>query len=243
MGKLLDGRRRGRGKRPERRRSVLREITSVVVVALVLSWLLKTFLVQAFFIPSESMMDTLVMGDRILVNKLAPGVRDLHRGDVVVFRDPGGWLPDAAEAGEDGSVRGGVRRAVEFVGLAPADTGHDLVKRIIGVGGDRVVCCDAEGRVSVNGTPLEESYLFPGDAPSEVPFDVKVRDGSLWVMGDHRGFSEDSRAHLADERGGMVPLDNVIGRAFVLVWPVNRAERLERPATFGQPALEAGTAR
>jgi signal peptidase I len=120
--------------------------------------------------------------------------------------------------------------------LAPADTGQDLVKRVIGVGGDRVACCDGEGRVTINRTPLNESYLYDGDAPSDVPFDVTVPAGSLWVMGDHRGFSEDSRAHIDDEQGGMVPVDNVIGRAFLLVWPLERTERLQRPDTVGRAA-------
>ena len=236
------GGRRRRGAARSAPPSFLRELVSVVVVAIALSWLLKTFLVQAFFIPSGSMERTLQLGDRFLVDKLTPGPRELHRGDIIVFRDPGQWLPER-EVEQDDSVRGRLRDGLEFVGLAPSDTDEDLVKRVIGVGGDRVVCCDAEGRVSVNGVPLEEEYLYPGDPPSSVPFDVTVPAGNLWVLGDHRSFSEDSRAHQDDPRGGMVPLEDVLGRALVVVWPLDRAARLPVPATFEQPALGEGAAR
>lgn len=236
------GRRRRRARARSAPPSFVRELVSVVVVAIALSWLLKTFLVQAFFIPSGSMEPTLQLGDRFLVDKLTPGPRELHRGDIVVFRDPGGWLPER-EVADDDSLRGTLRDGLEFVGLAPSDTDEDLVKRVVGVGGDRVVCCDARGRVSVNGVALDETHLYPGDPPSEAPFDVTVPAGHLWVLGDHRSFSEDSRAHQGDRREGMVPLDDVLGRALVIVWPLDRVSRLDVPATFEQPALGEGAAR
>lgn len=227
--------RRGRRRKPDRRALVARELASVLALALVVSWLLKTFLVQAFFIPSESMEATLLRGDRVLVNRLVPSPLELRRGDVVVFRDPGGWLDPALDLEEGASVAGALRSGLEFVGLAPAATGEDLIKRVVGVPGDRVVCCDASGRVSVGGVPREEPYLFPGDPPSDQRFDVRVPQGGLWVMGDRRGASRDSRAHLGDARGGMVPLENVIGRAFAVIWPLERAARLTAPDTLALP--------
>ena len=232
-------RRRAAGRKKHGKQgSFLRELLSVVLVAVALSWLLKTFLVQAFFIPSESMEPTLQIGDRFLVEKLSPGPRDVRRGDIVVFRDPGGWLPESFDEDDGGSLGALVRDGLEFVGLAPSDTDEDLVKRVVGVGGDRVACCDSSGRVTVNGVALEEPYVAPGNPPSDLPFDVTVPDGQLWVMGDHRSFSEDSRAHQGDAHDGMVPLDDVVGRAFVVVWPLDRLTRLQVPDTFEAPALQ-----
>ncbi len=225
----------GRGPRvvPRRRkRSTLAEIVIVVVLSLALSSLIKTFLVQAFYIPSGSMQNTLAIGDRILVNKLAVRFNDLHRGDVVVFTDPGGWLNDGFVPQRTGVARV-VHDALVAVGVLPSDSAGDLVKRVIGVGGDHVVCCDAQGRITVNGTPLvETSYLYPGNAPSRIRFDVHVPPGMLWVMGDHRSVSQDSRFHQGDRYHGMVPVADVVGRAFVIIWPVDRWQLLSRPATF-----------
>jgi signal peptidase I len=229
--------------KPKPRRSFLRELPGIVVTALIISVLIKTFLVQAFYIPSGSMENTLLVNDRVLVNKLADKPDEVHRGDVVVFRDPGGWLGGPGDQVSDGGVAGALRKALVFVGLAPAAGEEDLIKRVIGVGGDHVVCCDASGRVTVNDVPLREPYLFHGDQPSAQEFDVKVLPGRLWVMGDHRSVSEDSRAHN-DQPGtsGFVPVSDVIGRAFTIVWPVDRAHLLRIPQTFHQPAL-AGAAR
>lgn len=227
------------GHRRAAKGSFLRELPVILVVALVLSLLIKTFLVQAFYIPSRSMEDTLLVGDRVFVNKLATRFGDVERGDVVVFSDPADWLADPPRA-TGGGLAGTLRRGLEFVGLAPSTTGDDLIKRVIGVGGDRISCCDEQGRLSVNGVVLDEPYVFPGDRPSDIDFQVTVPDEALWVMGDHRSLSEDSRAHLGRPGGGFVPLDNVIGRAFVVVWPLDRMDRLTRPDSFDEVSAGRG---
>ncbi len=218
-------------------KSFLRELPGIVITALVISVLIKTFLVQAFYIPSGSMENTLLVNDRVLVNKLADKPDEIHRGDVIVFRDPGGWL-NGPQTASRGGLLGLVRDGLVFVGLAPAAGEEDLIKRVIGVGGDKVVGTTA-GKVTVNGVPLDEPYLFPGDKPSEQDFSVTVPAGELWVMGDHRSVSEDSRFHTEQPGKGFVPVDDVIGRAFVIVWPLDRTSVLHRPATFDQPALDA----
>ena len=213
------------------------EIVVVLGMALVLSLLIKTFLVQAFFIPSTSMENTLLVGDRVLVSKLTPGVFELHRGDIVVFKDPGGWLTaeQTLPPDEQTGVGATFRNALSFVGLLPQDAGEHLIKRVVGVGGDHVQCCDAKGRIDVNGVAVDETaYLFPGAAPSEKPFDVKVPYGYLWVMGDNRPVSADSRLHRA-LNNGMVPVHDVVGKAFVVVWPFERAGGLGIPASVFGP--------
>jgi signal peptidase I len=209
----------------------VREVVLVLVIALGLSLLIKTLLVQAFFIPSESMENTLLPGDRVLVSKLTPGPFDLKRGDVVVFADPGGWLPPAPEASE-GTIRHGLRSGLMFVGLLPADSDEHLIKRLIGLPGDKVACCDAKGRLTVNGAPINEPYLYPGDDPSD-PFSVTVPAGRLWMMGDHRSDSEDSRYHPTLDHG-FVPIDDVVGKAFIKVWPLSRFGLLRNPSSSFQ---------
>ncbi len=212
--------------------SWLRETGIVVVSALVLSLLVKTFLVQAFWIPSESMEDTLVKDDRILVSKLAPGPLDLHRGDIVVFKDPGHWLDGQVAPPTTGAQRA-VNDVLTFVGLRPVDAGQHLVQRVIGLPGDHVVSTGPGQPLTVNGTPLDEPYLASGATPSSIPFDVTVPAGSLWVMGDNREHSRDSRYHLGEPGGGSIPEANVAGVAFVLVWPADRWTVLRNPgATF-----------
>ncbi|MFJ3926988.1 signal peptidase I [Streptomyces sp. NPDC090022] len=181
--------------------------------------LLSNFVVQPFQIPSTSMEPTLAVGDRVLVNKLAYRFGNQPaRGDLIVFDGTGSFVPERPEGGGPGAV---LRGAVSALGLAgPSDS--DFVKRVVGVGGDDVVCCDAAGRLAVNGVPLPEPYLYPGDAPSKVPFRIVVPLGTLWVMGDHRSQSRDSRDHLGEPGGGMVPVDKVIGRADWIGWPASR---------------------
>lgn len=212
----------------------LRETAIIVVSALVLSLMIKTFLVQAFFIPSGSMQDTLAVGDRVLVTKLAPGPLEVHRGDIVVFKDPGNWL-QGQEVVVQPAWRAGLTSALTFIGLLPQDSGEHLIKRVIGLAGDTVTCCDAQGRVQVNGVPLDEPYLAAGAVPSELDFSVVVPEGSLWVMGDNRQNSQDSRYHQGEPGGGAIPARNLVGVAFVTVWPLDRWQVLHNPgATFAE---------
>jgi signal peptidase I len=201
----------------------VREVGATVFVALAIAVVVKTFLVQPFFIPSESMESTLLVGDRVLVSKLEPGPGTLERGDVVVFVDPGGWLPPAT------TEPGTVVQALTFVGLLPANSGEHLIKRVIGLPGDTVECCDEDGRLLVNGEPVDEPYLFAGDVPSTIEFSVEVPQDRLWVQGDHRAVSEDSRYQLGQPGGGMVPMDNVVGRAVLVMWPFDRFGTLPTP--------------
>ena len=215
--------------RPERKHLPLwQESALLLAVALVLAIAIKALFMQAFYIPSGSMNDTLVLNDRILVQKVSYwGAGEPQRGDIVVFEDPGGWLDAPAGAGATNPVT----RALENFGLYP--TGGHLVKRVIGVGGDRVRCCDRQGRIEVNGVPLnEQEYLAPGQQPSMIDFDIKVEPGYLWVEGDNRSNSADSRVHLGDPGGGQVPVGNVVGKVFSVVWPLGHAKLLQRPATF-----------
>jgi signal peptidase I len=211
-----------------RRWSFAREVAIIVVAALVISFLIKTFLVQPFVIPSESMEDTLIKDDRVLASRLVPRFLDVHRGDVVVFKDPGGWLADEPQSESTGLVRAG-ETVLTFVGIRPVDAGEHLIKRVIGLPGDRVACCDAQGRVTVNGAPIDETYLKPGVAPSAVPFDTVVPEGYLFVLGDNRANSGDSRFNTDKPGGGFVPLDNVVGTAVAKVWPLDRAALMRNP--------------
>ncbi|MFF8477824.1 signal peptidase I [Streptomyces sp. NPDC015414] len=224
----------------KRRRSAVREIPLLVGVAVLIALVLKTFLVQAFVIPSGSMEQTIRIGDRVLVDKLTPWFgSEPQRGDVVVFHDPGGWLADEQTSAkkDDPVVVKQFKEGLTFIGLLPSDNEKDLIKRVIGVGGDHVKCCDAQGRVTVNGSPLSETgYLNPGSAPSVTPFDITVPQGRLWVMGDHRDNSADSRAHQNTPYGGTVSEDSVVGRAMVIGWPIGHWTSLDEPKTFASVA-------
>jgi signal peptidase I len=223
----------------KRKQSFWRDLGVVLVAALVLTILLKAFVVQVFSIPSGSMENTLLPGDRILVSKIVYRFRPIARGDIVVFSGAGSWDPPTtppsnwfARIGDD---------ALNLVGIAGPST--DYVKRVIGLPGDHVSCCNTNGQVTVNGVPLSESsYIYPGDAPSDLRFNVTVPPGRLWVMGDNRGDSADSRYRSQDPGDGTVPESAVVGRAFLIFWPLSRISDLPIPNTFEQAGLSAGTA-
>lgn len=221
--------------------SFWRELPILLVIALGLALLIKTFLVQAFFIPSGSMEETLQVGDRVLVSKLSYRLGEPERGDIVVFNGVDSWTPEVELADEGNPLVRGLQWAAGTFGFATPNE-KDFIKRVIGVPGDRVVCCDKQGRITVNGVALTEDYLFPGDVPSQQEFDVTVPEGRLWVMGDHRSSSSDSRFHTGDPGGGTIPVDRVIGRAFVVVWPFSDWSWLDRPDTFDNPELDAAAA-
>jgi signal peptidase I len=224
----------------KRKRSFWRELFIVVVAALVLTILIKAFLVQVFSIPSASMQNTLQPGDRILVNRLVYHLRGISRGDIVVFSGDGSWGPPPPPAPSNPVLRVW-DDFTNLVGISAPGT--DYVKRVIGLPGDHVQCCDAQGRVTVNGVPLTEgSYLYPGDQPSEIRFNLVVPAGHLWVLGDHRSDSADSRYHASDGFNGTIPEDEVVGRAFLIIWPASRINDLPIPNTFQQAALTASAA-
>ncbi|MFE1146003.1 signal peptidase I [Streptomyces albidoflavus] len=220
--------------RRRRRRSALREIPLMIVVAVGIALFLKTFLVQAFVIPSGSMEQTIRIGDRVVVDKLTPyfGSRP-QRGDVIVFEDPADWLHgEQAPAADDSAVTAQVKRGLAAIGLLPADDQRNLIKRVVAVGGDTVVCCDRDDRITVNGTPLTEPYLHPGNKPSSLRFTVRVPEGRYFVLGDHRENSADSRYHRAEGHGGTVPDDHVVGRAVAIAWPAGHWRGLEARETY-----------
>lgn len=201
----------------------LRETAIVLGTALVLSLLIKTFLFQAFYIPSESMEQTLMINDRVLVTLLDPGPLQLDRGDIVVFRDPGGWLNGGAPPPQQTGPAQTVRDVLSFIGVLPQDSGEHLIKRVIGLPGDHVVCCDADGKLTINGTAITEDYLPSGTAPSSRDFDIVVPNDGVWLMGDNREHSLDSRYHQNLKGGGSLQESYIVGRAFVLFWPLDRA--------------------
>lgn len=211
----------------DRERQSWWDIPVTIAIALGVVLLITTFVVKPFSIPSGSMENTLQIGDRVLVNRMVYRVRDIERGDVVVFNGSGSFVPAQVVPDRD-PITGSLVWVGQSFGLVAPDS-TDFIKRVIGVGGDRVTCCDEQGRILVNGEPLQEDYLFPGDAPSLQPFDVEVPEGTLWVMGDHRSASADSRVHLGDPGGGFVPADSVVGRAMTVVWPLNRISNIPLP--------------
>jgi signal peptidase I len=212
----------------------VKELLMVVVGAIIVASLVRYFVGQMFIIPSQSMENTLMIGDRVVVEKLS----SVKRGQVVVFEDPGGWLN-----GVEGTERGPVGRALEFIGVLPDSSANHLIKRVVGLPGDEVVCCDSKGRITVNQQPLDESsYLYTDSggqqsAPSDIKFDVVVPENRIFVLGDNRGESRDSRCHLNDPgtlkgENAFVSEDLVVGRAVAVAWPLSDASRLPIPATY-----------
>jgi len=198
--------------------SLLKELPILVVVALVVSLLIKTFVVQFFYIPSGSMENTLQIKDRVAVNKVPFISKSINRGDVVVFRDPNNWLPEIVDYNTNKYVAK-AKSALVAVGVLPNPAKQYLVKRVIGVAGDHIVCCTKNEKLSINGVEVTEPYIYAGNKPSEMKFDVTVPAGKIWVMGDHRGASADSRYHQDDINKGFVPLSRVTGRVVAVIWP------------------------
>jgi signal peptidase I len=223
-----------------KRRPFWRELPLLIAVALILALLTKAFVVQAFRIPSGSMEDTLLVGDRVLVNKIVYDFRGIGRGDIVVFSGQGSWDPAVTPPAESLIPRA-YHDVLRFTGLE--SDGTDYIKRVIGLPGDRVRCCDADGRITVNGVALNESgYLYPGSNPSLQRFNIVVPPGRVWVMGDHRADSADSRYHLQAPGSGTIPVDEIVGRAFIVIWPPSQLQTLPIPGTFKQAALHAAGA-
>ncbi|MEO8263715.1 MAG: signal peptidase I [Pseudolysinimonas sp.] len=203
----------------------LRDVLIILVAAVVISFLIKTFLIRSFYIPSESMESTLIKNDRIIVNELVPDAIPIERGDVVVFKDPGGWLDEVPAPVQPNPVVGFFDWLLSFVGLTAPDSNDHLIKRVIGLPGDEVACCNEFGQMTVNGVPLEEPYvkLPPNTTPvSGDDFEVTVPEDSLWVMGDNRYNSKDSRYNRDKPGEGFVPYENVVGRAILISWPLDR---------------------
>ena len=213
-------------RRAARRVPAWLEFLLLAGLALGLALLVKTFLAQMFFVPSESMNPSLVIDDKLLVERVSLwGDGEVERGDVVVFRDPGGWLGPPPPLNP-------VQQGLSAIGLYP--TGGHLVKRVVAVGGDTVACCDGDGRITVNGSPLQEDYLPAGIEPSGRDFTVAVPQDRLWVMGDNRPNSEDSRFHQDDEGGGTIPESAVVGKVWAVVWPLSRWDHLESPDAYAE---------
>ena len=202
-----------------RKGSLLRELPILVVLALLVSLFIKSFLVQFFYIPSGSMENTLQIKDRVAVNRVPFIGNDVNRGDVIVFRDPAGWLPEASSV--DGNrFTNAIREGLVIVGIIPNPAKQYLVKRVIGVAGDNVVAKDQV--LTINGKPTYEPYIFSGNTPSDTDFNITVPEGKVWVMGDHRGASGDSRVHQDDVNNGMVPVEKITGRVIATIWPIKQ---------------------
>ena len=235
--------------RPKRRKlrgwkAFLRDVAVILVAAIVISFLIKTFLIRSFYIPSESMQDTLLVNDRIIVNELTPDLMPVQRGDIVVFRDPGGWLGPQSAPQEQNPFVAFFDWLLSIVGLTAPDSNDHLIKRVIGLPGDVVECCNEFGQLTVNGIPLEEVYVVLPDGVTKVSRDdfgpITVPEDSLWVMGDNRYNSEDSRYQQDTPSKGFVPFDHVVGRAILISWPIDRWSWLDNyPIVFS--GVDEGT--
>ena len=223
-----------------RKRSFLKEFPFLIVVALVVSLFIKTFIVQFFFIPSGSMENTLQIDDRVAVNRVPFVSNNIKRGDVVVFRDPDIWLP-AADVSDSPFVIAKLKSALVAVGVLPNPAKQYLVKRVVGVAGDRVICCTTTGKITVNGQEMNEPYIYAGNVPSDMNFDVTVPKDKLWVMGDHRGASADSRYHQEDINKGFVPLNRVTGRVLAVIWPIKNISLVPNVDALNQPVVKPKT--
>jgi signal peptidase I len=236
--------RRQRRKAEATKGSLLRELPVLLLVAFVLALLVKTFFVQAFFIPSGSMEQTLhgcpgCTGDRVLVNKIPYWFGEPEPGDIVVFKGPNTWTPEVEVEEPANWFTGALLWLGRTVGVAPPSE-DDFVKRVIATAGQTVACCDSEGRVTVDGEPLDEPYIFENTPLESRSFEpVTVPDGRLWVMGDHRSASADSKQHMADEYAGTIAVDDVIGKAALIVWPISRFGTLDSPDIQGTEAMAA----
>jgi signal peptidase I len=236
--------RRARRQKEAKKGSLLRELPVLLLVAFVLALVVKTFFVQAFFIPSGSMEETLhgctgCTGDRVLVNKIPYWFGEPEPGDIVVFKGPDTWSPEVTVTEPGNPLSSALLWLGRTVGVAPPSE-DDFVKRVIAVGGQTVQCCDGEGRVTVDGEPLDEPYIHENSPIESRAFGpVTVPDGRLWVMGDHRSASADSKVHMGDQYSGTIGVDDVIGKAAMIVWPINRFGMLDSPDIQGTEAAAA----
>jgi signal peptidase I len=235
---------RARRENAAKKGSLLRELPVLLLIAFVLALVVKTFFVQAFFIPSGSMEETLhgcagCTGDRVLVNKVPYWFGEPDPGDIVVFKGPDTWTPEVSVAEPENWFASAMLWLGRAVGVAPPSE-DDFVKRVIAVEGQTVQCCDPEGRVTVDGEPIDEPYIHENNPIESREFGpVTVPEGRLWVMGDHRSGSADSRSHVGDKYGGTVAVDDVIGKAAMIVWPVTRFGLLDSPDIQGIEAAAA----